>query len=192
MIPVVLRPCDWHQAPFGTLLASPTDGRPVTKFPEADDAFLDITQAIRAAAEKLHAAMGKPAIPAASPDIQVSNAGPRSSNLRMRRTFTERDQNRFLDESFEFMARFFENSLRELEARNPGLETTFKRIDATRFTAAVYRSGDALARCQIRLGGQLGGILFSYGGSISDWKSTTIGAARSTPAIRAARLSKIV
>jgi hypothetical protein len=97
-------------------------------------------------------------------------------------------------ELFEFMARFFENSLRELEARNPGLETTFKRIDATRFTAAVYRSGDALARCQIRLGGQLGGILFSHGGSISDssWKSTAIGAARSTPAIRAARLSKIV
>jgi hypothetical protein len=58
----------------------------------------------------------------------------------------------------------------------------------------AYRSGDALARCQIRLGGQLGGILFSYGASISDgsWKSTTIGAARSTPAIRAARLSKIV
>ena len=47
VIPVIRRPCDWHQTLFGTLLASPTDGRPVTKFPDPDDAFLDITKAIR-------------------------------------------------------------------------------------------------------------------------------------------------
>lgn len=46
VIPIILRPCDWHQAPFGKLLASPTDGRPVTKWPDPDDAFLDITKAI--------------------------------------------------------------------------------------------------------------------------------------------------
>jgi hypothetical protein len=26
-IPVILRPCDWHDAPFGGLLASPKDGK---------------------------------------------------------------------------------------------------------------------------------------------------------------------
>src|SRR2546423_15446068 len=66
-----------------------------------------------------------------------SSAGPRSSNLRVRKTFTERDRDVFLDEAFEFIARFFENALGELEARNPGLETPFRRVDAIRFRAAV-------------------------------------------------------
>jgi hypothetical protein len=35
-------------------------------------------------------------------------AGPRSSNLRLRKTFTERDRDQFLDEAFEFIARLFE------------------------------------------------------------------------------------
>ena len=28
-IPVILRPCDWHGAPFGKLMAVPPDGKPV-------------------------------------------------------------------------------------------------------------------------------------------------------------------
>ena len=66
------------------------------------------------------------------------------------------------------MARFFENSLTELEARNPGIESNFKRIDATRFTAAIYRDGKNLARCQIRLGGIAAGITFSQTSNPSD------------------------
>jgi hypothetical protein len=86
----------------------------------------------------------------------------RSSNLRLAKTFTEADKDRFLDEGFSFIAKFFENSLRELELRNEGIETTFKRIDANRFTAVIYRQGKAISRCKIRLGGRFEtGISFS-------------------------------
>jgi hypothetical protein len=61
VIPVILRPCEWQKAPFGSLLATPTDGKPITKFPNLDDAFLEVTQAIRKAAEKLHPEVRKPA-----------------------------------------------------------------------------------------------------------------------------------
>jgi TIR domain len=47
VIPVILRPCDWHSAPFGKLRAVPTDGKAVTKFASYDEAFLDITAAIK-------------------------------------------------------------------------------------------------------------------------------------------------
>ena len=50
VIPVILRPCDWQEAPFGDLAALPKDGRPVTKFRNLDDAFLEVTRAIRALA----------------------------------------------------------------------------------------------------------------------------------------------
>jgi len=52
IIPVILRPCEWQKAPFGSLLAAPTDGKPITKFENLDDAFLEVTHAIRKAADK--------------------------------------------------------------------------------------------------------------------------------------------
>ena len=167
VIPVILRPCEWHHAPFGTLLATPADGRPVTKFANLDDAFLQITQAVRAAtarSSRLSPSSSTGPAPPTQPALaQAAPEAPRSSNLRTRREFTQRDQDRFLDECFEYMARFFENSLAELAARNPGIETDFKRLDATRFNATAYRNGEERARCQIRIGGQLGGITYSYG-----------------------------
>jgi hypothetical protein len=33
VIPVILRPCDWHDLPFGKLLTTPKDGRPITMWP---------------------------------------------------------------------------------------------------------------------------------------------------------------
>jgi tetratricopeptide (TPR) repeat protein len=53
VIPVILRPVDWKGAPFGKLQALPRDARPVTEWPNRDQALLDIAQGIRAAAEEL-------------------------------------------------------------------------------------------------------------------------------------------
>jgi hypothetical protein len=165
VLPVILRPCDWHEAPFGHLLATPTDGRPITKFPDLDDAFLDVTKAIRAAlAARGHPPRRRQTTMASEAPVSAApmpSVGPRSSNLRLKKSFTEADRDRFLDDTFEFMARFFENSLAELEKRNPGIETDFKRIDAHQFTAVAYRDGNARARCRIYRGGMIGGIAYS-------------------------------
>ena len=49
VIPIILRPVDWKGAPFGKLQALPTDGKPVTIWTNQDEAFLDVTEGIRAA-----------------------------------------------------------------------------------------------------------------------------------------------
>lgn len=159
VIPVILRPCEWHNTPFGKLLATPTDGKPVTQWPDRDTAFLEVIKAIRAAAEKLQS-QGQAVPKSASSPMRIKSAAqpvnfpaPRSSNLRLAQTFTERDRDQFKAETFEFMARFFEGSLQELEARNSGIEGTFRRVDANRFTAAIYRGGKAVARCTVFMGG---------------------------------------
>jgi hypothetical protein len=51
VIPVILRPVDWRGAPFGKLQALPKDAKPVTSWPDLDEAFLNVAQGIRAAAE---------------------------------------------------------------------------------------------------------------------------------------------
>jgi len=139
VIPVILRACDWHHAPFGKLLGTPLDGKPVTLWPDRDEAFLQVAKEVRKAAEKWR--IDKPVAPpktgrpeyampvAAAPDVI---AGPRSSNLRLSKTFTQLDKDQFQFETFEYIARYFENSLAELQARNAGYQGVFRRVDGNR------------------------------------------------------------
>lgn len=53
VIPVILRPVDWQGAPFGKLQAFPKDARPVTKWEDQDEAFMNVAQGIRVAAERI-------------------------------------------------------------------------------------------------------------------------------------------
>ena len=170
VIPVILRHCDWHSAPFGKLMATPRDGKPVRAFPDLDEAFLQVAQAIRQAVagrgdRVTAAATATP--PGEQPAIR-SASGPRSSNLRLPRSFTDADKDRFRDDAFEYIAKYFENSLAELGKRNAGIQVNFRRIDANQFTATGYKDGRKAAWCRIFTGrGAMGnGIAFSANESI--------------------------
>lgn len=177
VIPVILRPCDWHSLPFGELLAAPRDGKPMTTWPNIDEALLDVERAIKAAVKELGekhklapekpvSAISKSAAPPEPAWVEaVSDTleGPRSSNLRVKKEFTDLDRDRFRHEGFEFIARFFENSMQELVKRNPGLEQRFQRIDATNFTAALYRNGKKVCKGAASIaGGNFGSDSIEY------------------------------
>ena len=49
LIPVLLRPAHWKGAPFGELKALPTNNRPVTRWSNLDEAFLDVARGIQKA-----------------------------------------------------------------------------------------------------------------------------------------------
>ena len=163
VIPVILHPCDWHTAPFGKLLAVPTDGKPISKYANQHDALLEVARAVRAAASEL-----QPARPTrvSAPTPASSSAKPthrqRSSNLRVRKAFTDRERDTFLEESFQFIANYFEESLAEIQRRNPELSTKFRRLDANQFTAAIYLNGTLASQCKIwmRVGERSFGDIF--------------------------------
>jgi tetratricopeptide (TPR) repeat protein len=54
VIPVFLRPVIWKGAPFGKLNALPTDARPVTSWPDRDEAFVIVSEGIQRAVETLY------------------------------------------------------------------------------------------------------------------------------------------
>jgi len=62
VIPVILRPCLWHSAPFGRLQALPKDGKPITQWSDRDEACQDIAQGIMKVVEQIRRAK-KPHIP---------------------------------------------------------------------------------------------------------------------------------
>ena len=171
VVPVILRACDWHDTPFGTLLAVPKDGKPVRSWPDLDDAFHDVVKRLKKIIKEQRGPVDTPKKPPAARPISAARpqAGSRSSNLRTRKQFSEAVQDAFLEEAFTFMANYFENSLHELEARNADITTRFRRIDANKFTAVIYRDGNAISRCKVLLGGMFGrGISYSSSDQADD------------------------
>ena len=170
VIPVILRPCDWHQAPFGNLMATPRDGLAITKWTNYDEAYTDIATEIRRVVE-LHAHKTNiaPVTPSFRALTTVSVKHARSSNLRLKKEFTEQDRDRFVTDGFEYIHNFFEASLRELGERNAGIEGECRLIDANTLTAIVYRNGAKATECSIRLG-----VLGQRGGGLSfSWDAST-------------------
>lgn len=170
VIPVILRSCLWTDAPFGKLNATPPDGKPVTQWSDRDQAFMEVAKAIKTAAARFMARTSPVASMSTRPlaaavSVGASLTQPRSSNLRLAKEFSERDKDRFKHESFEFMATFFANSLEELASRNAGIEGDFRRIDANRFIAVVYRQGKAVARCTVFIGSGFFGNGIAYSAS---------------------------
>ena len=53
VIPIILRPVDWENAPFARLQVRPTYARPVSRWRNRDEAYLDIVQGIRMAINEL-------------------------------------------------------------------------------------------------------------------------------------------
>ncbi|MDH1283833.1 toll/interleukin-1 receptor domain-containing protein [Pseudomonas chengduensis] len=184
VIPVILRPCDWHHAPFGKILGTPRDGKPVTLWPDRDEAFLQVAKEVRKAAERwvsdnpastsqanpnavLASMFSTPSI-SSQPLPTSTGHGPRSSNLRMAKSFTQLDKDRFQIETFEYIARYFENSLTELQERNEGFEGVFRQIDANRFSSIIYKDGNDVARATVFTGSSMGaGIYYSQGNDSS-------------------------
>lgn len=169
VIPVILRPCDWLNSPLKALRATPRDGKPIVKHANVDDAFLEVAQDIRAAIGELRTdqPIPVPAFPVSSGprDAVPVISEKRSSNLRVKRTFNDHERDRFLEESFEYIANYIENSLAELKARNPQVDTRFRRIDANHFSAAIYLNGRKASGCRLWLGGDFGRNSILYSGS---------------------------
>lgn len=160
VIPIILRPCDWQQdAPFRKLLAAPTDGRAVTLWPNQDEAFLNVVGQIRQALPTKSA----PAEQASTiTEARIVHPTPRSSNLGLKKRFTEVDQDRFMDESFEYIAKFFQGSLDELERRYDEIQTAYKRVETDCFTTTIYRNGKAVSGCSICHGNSAFGNGITY------------------------------
>ncbi|MEP2472053.1 MAG: toll/interleukin-1 receptor domain-containing protein [Paracoccaceae bacterium] len=168
LVSVILRPCDWTHTDLAQYLVTPTDGKPITKWPDRDEAFLDVTKSIRRAIEQIGAANAPNDVHGfieREPELEAPvPPTPRSSNMRLKKEFSEADRDQFLDDAFSYMESFFQSSLAELQIRNQGIEVRHRKIDANTFTATIYKDGSKAAACSIRLGGQLGkGIAYSDG-----------------------------
>lgn len=168
LIPVILHPCDWHSSPFGHLRATPTDGKPVSMFANQHEAFAIVAKDVREAANSVSFSDSRPEGKCENFQADVADRV-RSSNLRIKRKFDDHERDEFLENSFEYMARFFEGSLEELSKRNKNINSKFKRLSDTSFAAFIYDNGKKVSQCSVYYGGSMFGeqcIAYSNSGDV--------------------------
>lgn len=163
VIPIIIRPCDWKGTAFSRLQALPKDALPVAKWENRDEAYVNIAEGIRSAARSLNGI--KTVRPSPSPRA-VRASLPTTTNLSIRKDFTDRDKDSFLEEGYGYIADFFNDSLQKLKEQNPELEVKFRPTDAVHFDAHVYKNGNSAAQCWIWLGADryITGIGYSTSG----------------------------
>ena len=54
VIPIIIAPCSWQDAPFSKLQVLPTDGKSVTEWSNRDSAFLKVTEGVTRVVDKLY------------------------------------------------------------------------------------------------------------------------------------------
>ena len=163
VLPIILRPCNWHDLPFGKLMATPTDGKPILKFSSLDDGFLEVIN-------ELKRIIGNDSSADLVPKVSDNNVkvvtSMRSSNLSIKKSYSDEERDTFESESFEYIYRYFENSLNEISSRNNSLTYKCNRIDLKSFECIIYQDGTEKSSCIITYGAKSyfsSGITFSYG-----------------------------
>jgi hypothetical protein len=165
--PVILRACDWQSTPFAKYVLTPTDAKPIVEHPDIDAAFLQVVNELRRAISKMIEEPISTEIAAlAFSEDQVSV--PRSSNLRIRKEFSDADAARFLDEAFEFIFRFFENTIAELQRRNSTIEGRLKRPNDERFTIELFQNGSRASAATVFINRSHGDSMIAYSSGLSD------------------------
>lgn len=180
VIPIILRICDWHSTPFGNLNAVPPDGKPITKYNSLDDGFYEVTKAIRQLVKSISDATSSNGPQPTFGSAVHTSYEPRSSNLKLRKEYTDYDRRAFAINSIQHIALHFKNSLVGLEEENDQAKTEFMQLNPNKFEASVYIDGKERLLCGIWLGGSFNtnGLNFSYdrigdGSKINGWMSVT-------------------
>jgi hypothetical protein len=55
VIPIILKPCTWEDSPFSQLQVLPQDGKPITRWEDRDEAFVNVEKGIRRVVDALNA-----------------------------------------------------------------------------------------------------------------------------------------
>lgn len=127
--------------------------RPYTIYTlSSEEAFHELLQRLHGVHLKARPPIGPVPTFGAATGPSPSPHRSQSPSIQLPREYTDRDRDRFLRESFNFMADYIGASAERLGTENPGIEGDFVRVDANRFQVSIYRHGNAASKATIWLG----------------------------------------
>jgi len=110
--------------------------------------------------QKLAKAKGQATTSPTSQDIRANQQSINSSfgsipMPKRKKTFTQLQKDRFAKESFDFIKKYFQRALKQLEARDPDIQTDFTEVNNLDFTGKIYVQEAIKCLCMIWLGDTL-------------------------------------
>lgn len=161
IFPVIAEPCDWLASPLRKFKAVPKDGKAISEWTNANNAYLDIVRELRRVATVGgHKASSSGTFPSA-----IAKA---PSRVKIQRDFSSIDRARFRDEAYVEIRRYFAGSIDEF-GQIEGLQGAFEDIDPNAFTCTIVNRSKREAESHLTVrnnkGGQhsLGDITVSFG-----------------------------
>jgi len=156
LIPIVVQPCD-PPGLLGPLVHISLVGQDEET---ARDLLLSGVNANRAKPSRRPAFPGAAAKPAPKAFPGSSASAPYMPNLKQ--AATDAEKRRFVRQTFDTIKEHFEGGLRQLGARNDGIECDFQPNTATDFTAEAFVNGQSRCRCRVWQGGLASSDGISY------------------------------
>ncbi len=88
---------------------------------------------------------------------------------KIKKKFSQRDKDRFLRDSFDYIEKYFEQALKALESENQHVETDINHITNAKFNAKIYVDGESKESCKIWIGSMMGSEQIYYNENTLDF-----------------------
>ncbi|MBC1236271.1 toll/interleukin-1 receptor domain-containing protein [Nostoc sp. 2RC] len=125
VVPIILKPTDWNDAPFGKLEALPKNAKPVTTWQDQDEAFFNVVKGIRRVVEEITKSKNSPSTAFQNTTPTTSTPSQTSGGLtggQRRRLEEERDS---VQEQYDIVSKISAR-LRQTYAIETDVATKFK------------------------------------------------------------------
>lgn len=158
IIPIIIEPCDWLPTPLSAGMALPKDGKPISEWTNANNAYLDVVNGIRRLVNE-----DKNSVSAPSADSEEALTSGR--RVRLKRDFDTIQKAEFADETFETLQAYFRSAALELSQASEDLRTRFEIMSPTAYTCSIVnRASQKHRESHITVRNNKGR---NYGGDIS-------------------------
>jgi hypothetical protein len=162
IVPLIVEPCDWKASPLQRFKALPRDGKPISEWTNANNAYLDIVTELRRLIEDRSASAS------GAPDEETTGSikAPDRRKYRVKRDFDEIDEGDFRRSAFETIRDYFKVSSEEISSIE-GIKARFGAMAGDAFTCTVVnrsrRQGTAHITVHAKSGRMaLGDIIYSF------------------------------
>lgn len=135
IVPVILEPCDWLSSPLSQFAGLPKDGKAISEWTNANVAYLNVVQGLRALTASGVATKSAPVTEDADAEPSVSRR-----RVRIKQEFDSIQLNDFAEQAFNVIEAYFRESCKEL-GEIDDVRAKFSRMGEGAFTCTVVNRG---------------------------------------------------
>lgn len=131
VVPVIAEPCDWLSSPFQEFLALPKEGKAISEWTNANNAYLDIVTGLRRLVGEASVPLERLEGPGRGEVVSLAR------KVRVKRDFDVIEKVEFADKTFSSMRDYFRDAASELEGASEDLRSRMEDMSPTAFTCTI-------------------------------------------------------